>query len=386
MKPNLKIMIVAGEASGDGHSAHLVEALRAERPETDFEFFGAAGPAMRAAGVEAVVKSDELSIVGVAEIARALPMFLSALAQLKSAALERKPDVVVLTDFPDFNLRLAKWLKRKGFTVVYYISPQLWAWRGYRISTIRKYVDLLLTILPFEQEWYAKRGVDHVEYVGNPLAASVTARRTREEFCRDHGLDPTRKIIAMLPGSRRGEIARIFPRMLETAGRLSMRMHETQFVIAVRSGSNKSDVNKLVNPMPRQPGSLIIVEDETYDTLAAADAALITSGTATLEAGIIGVPMVIVYATSNLNYRLLRPLISIENFGLVNLIAGERIATELLQHEFTPDRAANEIAEILEPDRNREVREQLRKIRQRLGTESASHKAAAAILRLLDSK
>ena len=192
-------MIVAGEASGDGHAAKLANAIRDAAPDTDFEFFGAAGPKMRDAGVEAVVQSDALAIVGLAEIGRALPMFLRAKRDLKRAAADKKPVIVILVDFPDFNLKLAKALKKQGLMVVYYISPQLWAWRKYRVSTVRKYVDLLLTILPFEKDWYAGHGVAHVEYVGNPLAREVHAERTREEFRRDHGLDPTRPLIAMLP-------------------------------------------------------------------------------------------------------------------------------------------------------------------------------------------
>ena len=198
-------MIVAGEASGDAHAARLVLAFRELEPETDFEFFGAAGPRMREASVEAIVRADELSVVGVAEIGRALPMFLRASKELKWAAARESPDVVVLVDFPDFNLKLAKALKKQGLTVVYYISPQLWAWRKYRVTTIRKYVDLLISILPFEKEWYAKRGLDHVEYVGHPLANEVVAKRTKAEFCRDMGLDESKPRIALLPRSRRKE-------------------------------------------------------------------------------------------------------------------------------------------------------------------------------------
>src|ERR1041385_8021863 len=160
---NLRIMIVAGEASGDLHAAKLVRALREAVGDREIEFFGAAGPRMREEGVEPVVRSDELSVVGLPEIARALPMFIKAIRKLKNTALDRKPDIAVLVDFPDFNLKLAKSLKRQGIKVVYYISPQLWAWRSYRVRTIKKFVDLVITILPFEKEWYATRGVDHVE-------------------------------------------------------------------------------------------------------------------------------------------------------------------------------------------------------------------------------
>ena len=234
-------MIVAGEASGDGHAAKLVTELRASERETEFEFFGAAGPKMRDVGVEAIVESDGLSIVGLAEIGRALPMFLRASRNLKNAADLRKPDVVVLVDFPDFNLKLAKALKKKGFTIVYYISPQLWAWRKYRIATVKKYIDLMITILPFEENWYAEHGVSHVEYVGSPLAREVHAVRTKVEFCLDHGLDPSQPIISLLPGSRHKEIVRILPVMLAGAAKIAMEKRDTQFIVALASVDYRSD-------------------------------------------------------------------------------------------------------------------------------------------------
>src|SRR5215203_1530598 len=232
MSSDLRLMIVAGEASGDRHAAKLVNALREAEPSINFEFFGSAGPRMRDAGVDAVIKADRLSIVGLAEIARALPMFLRASNELKRAAEVREPDAVILVDFPEFNLKLAKALKKKGFKIIYYISPQLWAWRKYRISTIKRYVDLLLTILPFEKDWYSDRGVEHVEYVGSPLAREVVAKRTKAEFCEENGLDPERQIVALLPGSRHKEIVRILPVMLEGGNVLSEKSSGVQFVIA----------------------------------------------------------------------------------------------------------------------------------------------------------
>src|SRR5260370_32138712 len=175
----LRFMIVAGEASGDAHAAALVDALRAIAPETEFEVFGATGRQMRAAGVDSVVRADELSILGLWEIAHALPKFWSAFGQLKRAAAKRKPDAAILVDWPDFNLRLARWLHRRGIKVIYYVSPQLWAWRSYRVRNLRRDVDLLLSILPFEKDWYAARGMMHVEYVGHPLSGEVQPRSDR---------------------------------------------------------------------------------------------------------------------------------------------------------------------------------------------------------------
>jgi len=376
-------MIVAGEASGDAHAANLVRAFREIELGTEFEFFGAAGPQLREAGVGAVVQSDDLSVVGVAEIGRALPIFLRAFKELKKAAAHERPDAVVLVDFPDFNLKLAKTLKKLGVPVVYYISPQLWAWRKYRISTIRKYVDLLITILPFEKDWYLKRGVNHIEYVGHPLANEVRATRTKAEFCRDNGLDDTKPIIALLPGSRRKEIERILPVMLETASEIAIADSDVQFVVPLVSSKNRVAVDRSAQALPLHLSIKVVVSD-TYDALNASAAAAVTSGTATLETGIIGTPMVIVYKGTALNYALLRPLISVEHFGLINLIAGERLATELIQNDLTVPRLRSELLKLLEPQVNMAMREKLKKVSEKLGSGGASKRAAELILRLIN--
>lgn len=379
-------MIVAGEASGDLHSAKLVRALR-EAAGGDIEFFGCVGPRLREAEVEPIVYSDQLSIVGLPEIARALPVFLRAFRDLKKAAIERRPDVVVLVDFPDFNLTLAKSLKRAGFKIAYYISPQLWAWRKYRIRTIIKYVDLLITILPFEKDWYRKHGVEHVVYVGSPLAMQVHANTSKDEFCEKHGLDPHRPILSLLPGSRHKEISRILPEMLGTAALLSEKHSEIQFVIPVGSAEARQEVNATLldwkQANAKLPRTLVITENETYDALNSSDAAAVTSGTATLETGIIGTPMAIVYKTSNLNYKLFRPIISVEHFGLINLIAGERLATELIQDDFTPETLASELLHLLDPSENARIRARLAEVAATLGSGGASDRAALHILNLI---
>jgi lipid-A-disaccharide synthase len=386
-KKYFKIMIVAGEASGDLHAAKLVSALR-EIAGADVEFFGAAGKKMRDVGVDPIVPADNLSIVGLPEIGRALPMFLNVFKKLKQAAKERKPDVVILVDFPDFNLKLAKSLNKAGFKVVYYISPQLWAWRRYRIRTIRKYVDLLISILPFEKEWYARHGVDHVEYVGSPLAREVHPTKSRTEFRQLHGFDLERPLVALLPGSRHKEIVRILPVMLKTAAEISRSDPSTQFVIATASEENAADVANAIDSARSNgevfPESLLTVRNETFDALNASDAAAVASGTATLETGIIGTPMAIVYKTSKLNYKLLRPLIDVEHFGLINLIAGERVAAELIQDEFTCETLAEELSRLLEPEVNEKVRDQLRDAAEKLGHGGASKRAAELIMKVLE--
>jgi len=388
MKQIRKIMIVAGEASGDAHAAKLVDALREASPETVFEFFGATGQKMREAKVETILNADNLAIVGLPEIARALPMFWKAFRLLKSEAVKRMPDVVILVDFPDFNLKLAKSLHKKNLKIVYYISPQLWAWREYRVKTIEKSVDLLLAILPFEKDWYARQGINHVEYVGNPLAREVFSSLTKEEFCAEYKLNESKPLVALLPGSRRKEIHKILPPMLETAARMANINPAIQFIIAAASKNRRTEIESVIEEAEKKvlrlPEVLLIVAEKTREVLNASDVAAVASGTATLETAIIGTPLAIVYKTSELNYKLLRPLISVEHFGLINLIARERLARELIQNDFTPETLAGELFRLLDPDTNKKMRNRLREATDTLGQGGASRRAAQAILSLLE--
>lgn len=384
-----QIMIVAGEASGDLHAAKLVRAIQKKDPAHHYRFFGATGPRLREAEVETIIPSDELSIVGLAEIARALPTFWRARNALLAAANSRKPDAVILVDFPDFNLKLARSLKRQGTRVIYYISPQVWAWRKYRLGTIKRNVDLLLTILPFEKDWFRKHGVSNVEYVGSPLAREVFPTLSKREFCELKGLDPQKPVVALLPGSRQKEIARILPEMIGAALVLRQKDPDIQFAIAAASRSSREQISLILEDSSARGSNALnripIVENETYNLLYAADAAAVTSGTATMEAGIIGTPLVIVYKTSKLNYTLLEPLISVEHYGLINLIAGERVAAELIQDEFTPSILASEIMRLLDPAENSRRREKLRVATEKLGHGGASDRAAKFIVEIISS-
>lgn len=378
-------MIVAGEASGDKHAARVVQELKVFFPTADF--FGAAGPKMREVGVLDVVRSDDFGIIGLPEVAKALPMFLRARRDLLNSAKAERPDVAILVDFPEFNLKLARSLKKQGIQVVYYISPQIWAWRAYRIRSIRRYVDLLLTILPFEKDWYAERRIHHVEYVGNPLAREVNATEEKAEFCRRHGFEASRPIIALLPGSRHKEIVRILPELLRTAARLRVEDASLQFVIAFAYAKHRGELDAALATLDEDERARLreirAVFGETYNALNAADAAAVTSGTATLETGIIGTPLVIVYKSTSLNYRLLRPLIRVEHFGLINLIAERRIATELIQNDLTPAKLSAELFRLLEPETNKRTREELKTATDKLGHGGASKRAAVAIQKLL---
>ncbi|HEX8150875.1 MAG TPA: lipid-A-disaccharide synthase [Pyrinomonadaceae bacterium] len=381
---SFRLMLVAGEESGDAHAAALVRALREAEPGARFELFGSAGAAMAREGVEPVVREEDLAITGLVEIARALPRFWAAYRALRRAAIERRPDAVVLVDWPDFNLALARSLRRRGLKVVYYISPQLWAWRSHRVRQVRRDVDLLLTILPFERDWYAARGVGHVEFVGHPLAGAVTSRLTREEFCARHDLDPSRPTVALLPGSRRKEFERILPVMLDAAALISRTTPGAQFVLALSARRTPEEAARAVNAHPEAAAlasRIRVVHDGAREALAASDAAAVCSGTATLEAAILGTPLVVVYKESALNWHTLGRLIEVEHYGLVNLVAGYRLAPELMQDDFTGEALARELLTLLEPAHNAEVRARLREATARLGEGGASRRAAEAVLR-----
>ncbi len=382
-------MIIVGEVSGDSHAVKLIEALQKSSPQTEFEFFGATGEKMRKIGVETIVEADEFAVIGIPEFVTHFPMFLRVFNKLKKEAVKRKPDAVILIDFPEFNLKFAKSMKKQRIKVIYYVSPQLWAWRKYRVRGIRKYVDLLLTILPFEKDWYAQQGIHHVEYIGNPLAGEVKSAIKKKEFCEKHGLETEQPIIALLGGSRKKEVEKILPSLIETASLMSGKDKELQFIIALASTRKKSEVETIIedlrNKECRIPQKLTVVQNETYEALNAADAAAVTSGTATLETAIIGTPLVVVYKTSVINFRLLKPLINIEHFGLVNLIAGKKLAPELIQNDFTKENLSEELFNLLDENTNKKMREELLEVKKSLGDGGASKIAAEKILDKLNN-
>ena len=374
-------MIVAGEPSGDAHAAALVKALRENAPETHFDFFGATGPLMRAEGVETIVNSDDLAIMGIVEVGLVFSKFIRAFRRLRAAAIQRSPDAVVLVDWPEFNLRLASAFHRHGLKVIYYISPQLWAWRPRRVSKIKRDVDLLLAILPFEVEWYKGHGVSHVEFVGHPLSGEVKARFGREEFCRRNDLDPARPIVAFLPGSRRKELERILPPMLDAVAGLKAERSDVQPIVVVAPSRSVNEILEIVSL--NNSSDVKVIQQQTREALAASDAAAIASGTATLEAALLETPMVVVYKESSINWHTLGRLITVTHFGLVNLVAGKEIATELMQDRLTGKNLVQELLRLLDPEANKVARENLRNVASKLGQPGASNKAAATILKFL---
>ena len=373
-------MIVAGEASGDAHAATLVRALGEAAPEDDFDFFGATGVQMRESGVDSIVRSDELAIMGIFEVGRVFPKFWRAFCALRDAACERKPDAVILVDWPEFNLRLARSLHRKGIRVIYYISPQVWAWRSYRARSIQRNVDLLLCILPFEPDWYKDHAVANAVFVGHPLTGEIHPRCGRSEFCAAHRFDNSRPLVALLPGSRHREVARILPPMLDAASVINRIQPEIQFVIALAASRPIEEAESIIANHGNVPTSLKVVQGETHEAIAAADVAAIASGTATLEAAIIGTPFVMAYRESRVNWHTLGRLITAEHYGLVNLIGGEQIVTELMQEDLTGEKLSSELLALLDQERNATMRARLHEVAAMLGMGDASSRAATEIM------
>src|ERR1700676_3573233 len=371
----VSLLLAAGEASGDMYAARLARALR-ERLEV--QIFGMGGPHMRAAGVDTVADYSEVSVVGITEILSHLPSLLRAMNRLVSQAERRKPALAILTDFPGFHLRLARKLKARGTRNVYYICPQFWAWRPWRANLIRRRFVKALCIFPFEEEFFRNAGVS-VEFIGHPLVGAVRATMDRKSFCEQHRLDPNRKIVTVLPGSRSGELAQHLPVLREACALIQARV-DTQFVIAA---AHESDLQQLQTAWPAAL-SIHAMEGQTYNALASADAAIISSGTATVEAALLGVPMVVVYRVSQLTALLAKPLIRTSHFAMVNLIAGKRVVPEFVQDNFTPAEVAAGTLHLLEDAQARlAMRSELAEVRKRLGPPGAVERAADQIVALL---
>ena len=371
-------MLSCGEASGDLYAGALVAALRATDPAVVVSGFG--GPRMQAAGARLTGDFRGYSVTGLVEAVRVLPRSWQMLRQLRDSARRDRPDVFVAIDFPDFNFRLLPAMKAAGIRVVYYVSPQLWAWRAGRLATIRRYVDRMLVIFPFEVALYERAGVP-VEFVGHPLVDLAAATRPREEFLRSVGLDPSRPVVALLPGSRPNELHHILPDVAAGAALAAGRVPQLQFLVA-RAPSLDDHLFAPLADLRRRGTPLAVVDDAADDVLASADAVVTASGTATVQTALHGKPMVIVYRVSPLTYRIGRRFVRVESYGMVNLVAGRRVVTELIQEALTPAAVAGEIESLLgDRERVASMTAALADVRQKLGGPGASRRAAAAVLR-----
>lgn len=370
----LQILISAGEASGDMYAARLSSALRRR---TGAHLFGMGGPKMREAGVELVADASDIAVVGITEVLRKLPAVWSAWRRLEREARRRKPDLAITVDSPGFNFGLARRLKKQGVRIVYFISPQIWAWRPRRMRWIQRRFERVLVIFPFEEGIYRKAGVK-VDFVSHPLVDSVHAKMTRDEFASHFGFDATRKIVAVLPGSRRSEIERNMPVIAEACER--MRNSGAQFVLAAGPGLKEQTFWKHV----RDRAHWTIVEGATYDALAAADCAIVSSGTATVEAALLGTPTVVVYRVSPITAMIARKLVNTELFGMVNLISGTQVVPELIQEKFTAEALERELRTLLDsPEARTRQKEALAAVRAKLGHGGSIERAAEIIAEML---
>jgi lipid-A-disaccharide synthase len=368
-------MLSCAEASGDLYAGALVRELRTLEPGLDV--FGLGGPNFAAAGGRLVADYRGIAVTGLTEAVAKIPESIRTLRRLGAAARAGQPDALVVIDSPDFNFRLAPSVRRLGVPVVYYISPQIWAWRKGRQKTIGEFADRVLVIFPFEEAIYRDGGVP-VEFVGHPLVDLIAASTPRDRFLGAHGLSPAAPTIALLPGSRPNEVARIFPDLLAAALQIRNRIPDAQFVIA-RAPHLNDDLFAAAQALP----AAAVVEGDADSVLASADVALTASGTATVQAALHGTPMVIVYRVSSLTYQVGRRLVSVDSIGMVNLIAGEKIVPELIQDAFTPEAVAAEAVSMLtDADRTARIRDGLARVRATLGSRGASRRAAEAILKV----
>jgi lipid-A-disaccharide synthase len=370
----MRVMISCGEPSGDLYAGALTRELLRLDPSAMITGFGS--QRLRSAGATLVDDFQGLSVTGLLEVARVLPRTYAIYRRLLAHAAATRPDVFVAVDFPDFNFRLAQAMRKLGVPVVYYISPQLWAWRPGRMKTMQRIADRVLVIFPFEEEIYRRAGVP-VEWVGHPLLDVSADVEPRATFLGRLGLDPTKPVVALLPGSRINEVSAILPGLVDASRIIHERLPGAQFVLA--RAPHLSD--ELFAKLSARGPSIAMIDDATDNVLAAADVALMASGTVTVQAALRECPMVVVYRLSPLTYRLGRPFVRVDTFAMANLVAGRQVVPELVQDDFTPDAVARRALPLLEDRGTAEaMRADLRAVKAKLGTPGASRRAAEAVL------
>ena len=375
---NKTIMIIAGEASGDMHGANLVREMLKINPE--LSFYGIGGKKLREEGVQIIADASDMAVVGLTEVVFKLRNILKIMAVMKKSLDERRPDLVILIDYPDFNLPIAKAASKRGIKVLYYISPQVWAWRQGRIGQIKKTVNKMAVILPFEVETYSRHGFA-VNYVGHPLLDMIKLNYPKQESRKKFGLDEDKITIGILPGSRLSEVRKLLPELLQAAQILKNKVPDIQFVLPLADTLEEATLTEIISRFNVQ---IKIISGHTYDVVSCADLALVASGTATLETALLNVPMIIVYKISLLSYFIGRLFVRVKNIGLVNIIAGKTIVPELIQNDASGVRIAAEALSILKNgERKQEMIRELEAIRARLGEPGAAIRTAKMALDML---
>ncbi len=358
----VQFLVSAGEASGDLYASGVVSRLSEMCPGASF--YGCAGPKLEAAGVRPVIHSADIAVVGLAEVISHLPRIYGKFRQLVRFAGQNQPQAALLTDSPDFHLRLARHLKRRGVPVFYLVAPQVWAWRQGRVKTIRELVDKLFCLFPFEESWFRERGVD-ATYIGHPLATTAKATLTREEFFERHRLPRDQRLITLLPGSRTGEARRHLPVVLDALSILRQRF-ALSAVLAIPKGFRTDEAFSTFRERTQEL-SIQVVENEAWDSIAHADLALAASGTVTIEAAVLGTPMVTFYKVNPLSWYAGRRLVKVPFLSMVNLVADRQIVPELMQHDMTPAKIAAAAEELLvSPGRADQMRAGLAVVRKLL--------------------
>lgn len=370
------LLIVCGEASGDLYAAELVRHLRTEFAELSVRGLGGDRLAAQGAALQAHLR--DLAVVGLTEVVRHLNRLRGIFRRLLADIDRHRPAAAVLIDYPDFNLRLARELHRRGIPVLYYVSPQLWAWRSGRMRTVRRFVNHMLVIFPFEEALYRAAGVP-VTFVGHPLVELVEAPADPRTFLASQGLDPERPVVALLPGSRPSELAHNLPGLLGGTAALVARRPDVQPVLALAPGLDPAACTRHLDT-----SAVRVIQGRTPAIVGSATLALVASGTATVETALLGTPMVVVYRVSPVTYALGRPLLRVSRFAMVNLIAGRDVVTELIQGDFTPERLAGEALALLDnPERVATMRKDLAEVRHALGAPGASARAAHVVAEYL---
>jgi len=373
-----KILIIAGEASGDLHASNLVREIK--KINSNLEVFGIGGDRMKSQGVELIFHIDKLSFMGFFEVIKNLSFVRKVMKTMVSVTEIRKPDLAILIDYPGFNLRFAKRVKNSGVPVVYYISPQVWAWGGNRVKKMRGLIDKMVVIFPFEKEIYKRFNID-CEFVGHPLLEVTRPILSLEDFQKKFDIRKNDVVVGLLPGSRWQEVEKILPIMLESCKLLKTRIKNLKVLLGLAPTIKKEEIENLLNKAESQSN---IVEKLSYDLMKYADLLLIASGSATLECAILGTPFLVLYKTSLWTYLVAKSLISIPNIALANVVAGKRIVSEFIQKKAIPSHIAEEMYEILtDRERYKSIQTELKKVKEKLGEDGASKKAAQIVTEML---
>ena len=378
------IFISAGEASGEHYGAMLIEALRKQSP-TEPQFVGMGGPRMVEAGLDRIVRAEDVAVMGITEIVRHLPRIYAEFRKLKASIRQRKPDIAVLIDFPDIHFKLAEEFHAQGIPVIFFVSPQLWAWKKHRIKLVQKYIDRMLVIFPFEEPFYRDHGV-HAEFVGHPLADLTLPTISREQFASENNFDPNKQWIGLLPGSRIKEIRANLPEMLEAARWLGA--NEIEYLLPIAqtlTAPQRDEVRQLVHA--HGLGLPVRLVSDARAALHHARASIVASGTATVEAALIGNPFVVVYRVSPLTYAIAKRVVTVPHVAMANLIAGKRVVPELIQHDFTASNIVRELRPLLPdgPSRKSMIQElaALRELLQPSHNQTAIDRVAEITLQML---